>query len=843
VGLGLLGLFALLLFFVRPILWGGAGPAVPQRFAAAGASTAFVDVTQAAGFRHVHEKPVLDEALRPIMSWVASVGAAAAACDYDRDGQVDLYVTTSNRGRPNLLYRNRGDGTFVDVAAFAGVAAANDAGGVSTDCVWGDYDNDGLPDLYVVRWGHDLLYRNRGDGTFEDVTARAFRDESGHAGTPWTNGCAAVWFDHDGDGWLDLYIGNYFAPFDLWNLPHTRIMHDSFERSRNGGRNALYRNRGDGTFEDVAAQLGVDDCGWTLSVGHGDLDNDGWQDLYAANDFGPDRLFLNQGGRGFANVSAQALGEDTKKGMNVDMGDFDGDGWLDVYVTNITTAEYLQEGNMLWRNLGPGADGVPVFLDVALEAGVYDGGWGWGAKFWDYDNDGDLDLVSANGFITAGEGNYWYDLASWTVLGQDVTDALSWPPIGERSFSGRELVRLWRNDGQQRFSELAARAGLGDRHDKRGVVVFDMDNDGDLDLFLANQGGPPACYRNDAGGRGHWLALELRGRPPGSPADAIGARVTALCGGRMLVRELDGGNSYCGQSDRRVYLGLGDALRVDVLQVRWPSRRVQELRDVRADQWLALTEPAELPLVRSLVPQARAEDPGVLPAPEASRPELPAAEREALLTGLEQEVCRQAADVTLASRYRRECVRFAEHARAIDCFERLSAELPDVRNVRLQLSAAYVDAIPACGGVATVVCKGTLARKSLDQLDALIAADPAWWPAVYSRAMNHLHWPRALLHTDAAVADFRTLIELQREGQPRAYYARAWIGLGDALAKNGDFGGARAAWREGAQRFPGSPELEQRLALESAAAATAFVKRARNLEEQIDTDFTFLVEG
>jgi hypothetical protein len=273
---------------------------------------AFVDVTQAAGFTHVHHKPYLDPKLDNIMSWMVSVGAAAAAGDFDNDGFVDLYVTDSKKGKPNHLYRNQGDGTFVDVAPLAGVAEnINDDSGTSMDCMWGDYDNDGNLDLFVVKWGRDVLFHNNGDGTFTNVTEKAFRNEKGEPGSPWTNGNAATYVDYDNDGLLDLYVGNYFAPVDLWNLEHTRIMHDDFEQARNAGKNALFHNNGDGTFTDVAAKLKLDDPGWTLSVGHGDINNDGWPDIYCANDFGTDQLFLNKGDGTFRNITEIAFGEDT----------------------------------------------------------------------------------------------------------------------------------------------------------------------------------------------------------------------------------------------------------------------------------------------------------------------------------------------------------------------------------------------------------------------------------------------------------------------------------------------------------------------------------------------------
>ena len=227
------------------------------------------------------------------------------------------------------------------------------------------------------------------------------------------------------------------------------------------------------------------------------------------------------------------------------------------------------------------------------------------------------------------------------------------------------------------------------------------------------------------------------------------------------------------------------------------------------------------------------------------RSRSPPAERDAILAELEEQIRQKTDDVALPSRYRAQCIKLGEHERSIRFFEQLTEEHPSVRNVRLQLAAAYVDKIPTCGGMAAIVSKGTLARRALDQVDVLIEADETWWPAVYSRAMNHLHWPAALRHSAAAAADYRKCIALQTEGdrQPngRSYYVRSYIGLGDALAKDGDFPGARQAWQQGAEVFPGNPELNKRIALETAEEANQFVEEVRNLERQIDTDFSFLL--
>jgi len=840
-------LFALVAFFVvvagvvawfvlSPIFFSNTVLASPDQLSDVVERGAFTEVTRQAGFTHSHTKTVLDPKVDNIMPWLASVGAAAAAADYDNDGRQDLYVTSSRRGTPNFLYRNKGDGTFEDVAAAAGVADVNDdATGISTDAVWADYDNDGDADLYVVKWGMDQLFRNNGDGTFTDVTRQAFPGDS----NPWANGCAAIWFDFTGDEHLDLYVGNYFAPHDLWNLTTTNIMHDDFEKSRNAGANFMYINNGDGTFREVAEELGLDDTGWTLSMGHGDVNNDGLQDIYTANDFGSDMLFLNQGNGTFDNVTDHVFGGDTKKGMNVDLGDFDNNGWLDIYVTNITTKDYLKEGNMLWHNDADDADGVPIFLDISVESGTFDGGWGWGAKFFDFDNDRDLDIITLNGFITAGPESYWYDLASWTVTGDDVTDATAWPYIGDRSFSGNETARLFRNDGGRHFREIAEEAGVANSRDGRGAVVFDYDNDGDLDLYMAIQGEAPAFYRNDVGNVGNWLLLDLTGRvEAGSNRDGIGARATIVTASGNQIRELDGGNSFCGQSDRRLHFGLGTDTVVEKLEIRWPSGGVQVMENIEANQILAVTEPAETLASSSLIPTKRDSMPVER---EVIEPEIDSAEAEVLLADLEAQIRARPDDVVIGSRYRQAAVAAHQYERPVAFFEEMVAEHPENRYLRLQLSGAYIDKLPTCGGVAAIVSKGTLARKALDQLDVLLKHDPNWWPARYSRAMNHLHWPRALRHSDDAAADAEAMVALQETMPKRSYHLRSYVIWGDALAKDGDVAAAKKAWQEGLKHYPDHPDLRERLALGSDKAVRDFIEEKRTLEENIDTDFSFLV--
>ncbi len=806
----------------------------------AAAAARFSDVAAEAGITHRHSKPVLDSKLDNIMSWMASVGAAVAAGDFNDDGWVDLYFTNSRKGEPNYLYRNTGDGTFAEVAAQAGLAAVNGEAGTSMDAVWGDYDNDGWPDLYLVRWGRDALFRNNGDETFSEVSDAVFRRRDGSAGLDWANGNAAIFFDYDLDGRLDIYVGNYFKEVDLWHLEDTRIMHDDFERSRNGGSNFFFRQQADGTFAEIAVELGLEDPGWTLAVGSADIDLDGWPDLYCANDFGPDQLFLNNHDGTFRNASDSALGYDTKKGMNVDFGDFNNDGWPDVYVTNITTAEYLQEGNMLWYNLGHGPDGALSLTDVALEAGTYDGGWAWGAKFFDYDNDGDLDIVSVNGFISAGEGSYWYDLASWTVVGDDSTNALNWPPIGERSFSGYERMRLWRNDDLSSFTERSREAGLDSVRDGRGIAVLDYDNDGDLDLAIANQGQPPHLYRNRGQPGGGWLTVVPEIDPAtGVNVDGIGTRVTLATPQGIQVRERDGGNGYSAQSDPRLHFGLAAADRIELVEVRWPDGGRQYFEDVAANQTLTLRQDPALYADRawieieppSFTALARPASP---PAPEIEPEEL-----DRLLTQMEDRLRPAVFDANLASTYRFQAATYGRHDRAIAFLQSQVEEQGDAR-LRIELSLAYVDKIPTCGGLAAVVCKGSLAKKGLDQLDLVIDEHPDSWLAHYSRGMNHLHWPRALRHSDDAARDLERCVEIQgRGGEVAPFGLRVWIALGQAYAKAGRYEAARRAWRRGLTELPDSSELAEYLAIAEDRRLLELVLEQRSLERPIDTDLSF----
>ena len=542
----------------------------------------FADVTHRAGVDRPHHNRQFDNQYASIMAGYTALGASASVADYDGDGFEDIFVTDSSRDGRNHLYRNNGDFTFTDVAEQAGVAAGNDAANASADSLWLDYDNDGRPDLLLVRFGHNRLFHNIGDGRFADVTKEAGLDR-------YANAIGAIAFDYDRDGFVDLFVGCYFSAVDIFNPGTPRFFPNSFEKADNGGGVLAFHNNRHGGFDEVTDRIGLRTSGWTLDLGHGDANNDGYDDLYVAADFGTDRFFVNNGNGTFTDRTAAAIGIDTKKGMNAEWGDFDNDGLLDIFVTNITD-EYMREGNFLWRN-----NGDLTFTDVAREMGAYDTGWGWGARFFDYDNDGWLDLYVTNGWVSAGPESYVPDIFQLIVRpGVDLADVRNWPPMGGKSLSGFEKKKLLHNLGGHAFVDEAARHGVASTDDGRGVAVADFDNDGRLDLFVANVNGAPRLYRNVMPTGRHWATFVLEGTA--GNRGAVGAQVRATAAGRTYLRFVDGGNGFAAQSSARIHFGLGAATRIDRLEVRWPSGGRETFTVPVVDRTMRLVEGRGAPL-------------------------------------------------------------------------------------------------------------------------------------------------------------------------------------------------------------------------------------------------------
>ena len=545
------------------------------------------EVARASGVNFVHQAPTLDHKLDHIMPEVASMGASVSIVDFDRDGWPDIYVTNSAEGSRNALYRNQHDGTFKDVAAELGVADVNQPGtGVSMGAVWGDYDNDGYEDLLLFKWGRPELFHNDGGHGFTRVTDSA--------GLPkWINANSAVWFDYDGDGLLDLFIGGYYSEdIDLWHLKDTRMMPESFEYAKNGGRKFLFHNLGNGKFEDVTAKMGINSRRWALAASAADLRGTGRPDLFIANDYGVSELYFNDG-KQFREVGEKTgVGFAPKSGMNVAFGDIFNQGRYAIYVSNISEEGVLIQGNNLWvPKEGSGGENLK-YENLARDMGVELGGWSFGAQFADLNNDGTLDLYLTNGNVSLDRSrNYWYDFSK--VAGGNTTiisDAKNWPAMEGRSLSGYQQKRVWINDGAGKFVDVAQAVGVTDTYDGRSAAVADLWNRGVMDVVVANQRGPLLIYKNTVAQDNKWLELELEGVQ--SNRSAIGAQVTVFWRGQHQVQEVSGGSGFCAQNQRRLHFGLGKSSEVEKVTVRWPSGKHQTIDKPAVDQILKLKEPA-----------------------------------------------------------------------------------------------------------------------------------------------------------------------------------------------------------------------------------------------------------
>jgi len=520
----------------------------------------FVETAAEAGVVFRHENGASPEKLM-----METFGSGVAWVDYDGDGWQDLFFVNGAdlaRGKPSpghVLYRNLGNGTFADVTRKAGVAGN---GGFGTGVAVGDYDNDGRPDLYVTGFGRNQLHHNNGDGTFADVTSRARV-----AGGGWSS--SAGFFDYDRDGDLDLYVVRYLD-YEVKGAPYCGFKKDGYRmycdpREFDGVPDLLYRNNGDGTFADVSRAAGIaNPAGKGLGVAFGDVDQDGWTDIYIANDGVRNFLYRNQGDGTFTDIAYSAgVGFDEngkpQAGMGTQIADYDGDGWPDIFVTN-----FSEELNTLYRNLGDN-----VFEDATRKAGLSSGflPLGFGTKLFDYDNDGDLDIHVTNGHVIDNVKLYHPHL----------------------SYRQRDL--LYQNLGGGRFGDVSASAGpaFAVEHVGRGSATADYDNDGDLDIVVSDCGGRALLYRNDGGNRNHWIAVEARGRT--SNRFGFGARVRVTRRGRTQIGEITPVGSYLSSSDIRLYFGLGAETRAARLEVLWPSGRRQVLENVAGDRVVKVEEP------------------------------------------------------------------------------------------------------------------------------------------------------------------------------------------------------------------------------------------------------------
>ena len=536
----------------------------------------FTDVAEPAGLKH---PTVYGDPSRTRFILEAN-GSGAAFVDYDRDGWIDALVLSGTRFQDgqrrevdwsprdaprSRLYRNRRDGSFEDVTDRAGLERIGWASGVCA----GDYDNDGWIDLFVTYFGGNVLYRNRAGRGFADVTAQAGLPVSGGH---WGSGCSFI--DHDRDGDLDLFAANYLR-FDAAAAPEPGqgancvwkgVPVNCGPKGLPTDTNRFFANAGNGTFADVSGPSGIASVTgrYPMTAVGADLDDDGWTDLYVASDSTAAILYRNNRDKTFTDValhSGAALGEqgNPQAGMGVAVGDFDNDGRLDLLKTH-----FADDIPALYRNLGRG-----LFEDVAVLAGlgVRNRHVEWGAGMPDLDNDGLADVLYVTGHVYP-----------------EVERVLPHYP-----YRGPRVV--FRNAGSRRFVDVTQESGAGATavHSSRGAAFGDYDNDGDVDVLIVNMNERPSLLRNDAPPRNSWISIKLEGTV--SNRSAIGARVTVAAAGRLQARAVVSQSSYYSHDDLRLHFGLGAADEVERIDVRWPGGATQSLHRVRARQFLAITEP------------------------------------------------------------------------------------------------------------------------------------------------------------------------------------------------------------------------------------------------------------
>ena len=523
------------------------------------------DITQSTGVKFFHLSAPDNKYI------VESMSGGVALIDYDLDGWPDIYFTNAptvemalaGKKARGALYHNNGDGTFTEVTDKAGLG---DAGWAMGACV-GDYNNDGWPDLYVTAFGPNTLYRNNGDGTFTDVTREA------RVGDPrWSTGCA--FGDYDGDGWVDLLVANY-VDFRLGDLPkfgegancqYRGLAVQCGPKGLKGAGDALYHNNGDGTFTDVSKAAGVSDPNgyYGLGVVWADLNEDGRPDAFVANDTTPNFLYRNEGQGRFSEIAYVAGAAVSENGtpqacMGIALGDYLHAGRLSLFVTN-----FSEEYNTLYRN-----EGKLTFTDVSYASGTASSSLpyvGWGAGFFDLDNDGWLDLLVVNGHV--------------------------YPQVDTRDIGTkyRQPKLLYTNQRDGTFREVSRDVGaaLSVPRVSRGAAFGDLDNDGDIDIVVGELDGPPVILRNDGGNRNNWITLELRGTR--SNRLALGARVKVVTGKLAQVDEVRSGGSYLSQNDLRLHFGLGKAERVDRVEIRWLSGKTEVLQNLAARSFYSVKE-------------------------------------------------------------------------------------------------------------------------------------------------------------------------------------------------------------------------------------------------------------
>ncbi|MCL6523550.1 MAG: CRTAC1 family protein [Thermoflavifilum sp.] len=546
-------------------------------------------ITQQAGINFRHQSPVLDAQLKHIEAQIASMGASVSVVDFDQDGWDDLYFTNSRQGSQNALYRNLHNGKFENVAAQVGLANLNDSTtGVSMGAVWGDYDNDGYPDVLIYKWGKPELFHNDHGKRFVNVT-----DSSGLP--KWVNANCAIWLDFNNDGLLDLFIGGYYSEkLNLFHTHTTKVMPESFRYANNGGRKYLLENMGNGKFKDVTEQYGLNSTRWVLAAGAADVNGDGYPDLFIADDYNVNELYINDHGKRFIEVGRQAgIGNIPKSGMCVTFGDINNTGKIGIYNTTITEKGVLVQSNNYWQPTdasSSSSSSYPHYVNLAQLAGIDDAGWSYGSQFGDLNNDGYQDLYVTNGYISGRKGtSYWYDYAKITSGNKAIIeDARNWPPMNGESQSGYEQDKVWLNTGKGSFTDVSQEVCPYMTYDGRAVALADLWNNGRLDVVVANQNNVPVLFKNESGNHNHWIEFDLHGTV--SNADAVGAKVLLEWNGMQQIQVVTDGIGFSSQNSHRIHFGLGKSTRVDRVEIFWPSGKRTILTDLQADKLYKIVE-------------------------------------------------------------------------------------------------------------------------------------------------------------------------------------------------------------------------------------------------------------
>ena len=556
----------------RQFLLGGASAVALLPRLAADGHPAFEEVAPAtSGIRWVHENAASAEHYLP-----ETMGPGCAFLDYDNDGWMDIYLVNSGpcdfftpkTPIRNALYKNNRDGTFTDVTAAAGVPGGTFGMGVAA----ADYDNDGFPDLFVTAYGRPILYHNQGDGTFVDVSEKAGLGAKAFDGH-WTT--SAVWFDFDNDGRLDLFVCSFvdYGSGSHFSCGDNKLGRKFYciPRVFKPTSSLLFHNNGDGTFTEVGRGTDIEKAlGKGLGVVAADVNRDGRMDLFVANDTVQNFLFMNRGpGAGgktaweeIALSAEVGFSEDgrARSGMGVDAADFDGDGWPDLFVANVD-----QEMFSLYKN-----NRNETFRDVAFKNEVAQATRllsGWGLRFFDYDNDGALDLFLANGHP------------------DDMIDNYS-----QQVKYKEPLLLFHQENGQLRNVSAESGPVFAKSFPARGLAIGDYNNDGRVDVLIGNNGGPPVLLRNNAESANHWLGVKLQGAK--CNRDAVGARITWSAGGAVRSRLKNSGGSYLSSHDPREVLGIGPAAKLDWLEIEWPgpSGRKERFTGLPVDRYIAIVE-------------------------------------------------------------------------------------------------------------------------------------------------------------------------------------------------------------------------------------------------------------